>query len=135
MKQRCIIATMDMQKKQIDWSLGQNLVAGDLALATTLLRMLLQELPQSQKLLKTLYQQEDWKPLEEQLHKLHGGSSYCGVPYLKEYSAQLEKIVSTRALSAIGPVFEKLNHCIDALLAEAKHDPRLQSDTDQDHKS
>ncbi len=126
---------MDRQKKQIDWSLGQNRAAGDLALATTLLQMLLQELPHYQKLLKTFYQQENWGDLEEQLHKLHGGSCYCGVPWLKDYSAQLEKIVSARDHTAIGPLFEKLNDCIDTLLEEAKQDPKLQSNTHQNHKS
>ncbi len=126
---------MDRQKKQIDWSLGQRVVAGDLALATTLLHMLIQELPNFQRLLAAFYQQKNWYDLEKQLHKLHGSSCYCGVPLLKVYSQQLEKTVSTRSLEAIGPGLEKLNQCIDTLLEEAKQDQRLQSSTHQDHKS
>ena len=126
---------MDIQKKHIVWSLAETMSAGDTVLATQLLSLFIQELPNNRILFNRYYQQKKWAELEAQAHKLQGACAYCGVPLLKDCTKKLEKICTTGSIEDIESTLRALNDCIDGLLAEAKTDPRLQAlSTYQDHK-
>ncbi len=128
---------MSTQEKQINWIMAEAVSAGDAALATTLLNMLIQELPNNQVLLYTYYQQRDWENLADLAHKLQGACCYCAVTQLKDCSRKLEIEVRAKQVDsvAIGLALEALNHCITALLIEAATEPRLQAlSAHQDHK-
>jgi len=126
---------MDIQKKHIVWSLAETMSAGDAVLATQLLSLFIQELPNNRILFNRYYQQKKWAELEAQAHKLQGACAYCGVPLLKDCTKKLEKICTTGSIEDIESTLRALNDCIDGLLAEAKTDPRLQAlSTYQDHK-
>ena len=118
---------MDRQKKHIDWPLAETMSGGDAVLATQLLGLFVQELPNNKVLFNRYYQQKKWSELEAQAHKLQGACAYCGVPLLKDCTKRLEKVCTTGSIEAIESALKAFNNCIDGLMAEAKSDPRLQN--------
>ena len=117
---------MDRQKKHIDWPLAESMSAGNVVLATQLLGLFIQELPNNRVLFNRYYQQKKWGELEAQAHKLQGACAYCGVPLLQDCTKRLEQVCTTGSLEGIESAFEAFNDCMDGLMAEAKNDPRLQ---------
>jgi two-component system, NarL family, sensor histidine kinase BarA len=117
---------MAIQKKHIDWSLAETMSAGNPVLATQLMSLLIQELPNHRVLFNRYYQQKKWVELEARAHQLQGACAYCGVPLLRDCTKKLEQFCSTGSIEAIESTLEVFNDCIDGLLSEAKVDPRLQ---------
>lgn len=64
---------------------------GNLGLAHDLFSMLIDTLPKERERIDALQSKEQWQPLLEAVHKLHGGTRYCGTPRLTQALAELEK--------------------------------------------
>jgi two-component system sensor histidine kinase BarA len=61
-----------------------------------------------------LSQSGDWQALREVVHKLHGGTRYCGVPQLENSAGQLEAALRQEApADRIAPLVQQLLVHID----------------------
>ena len=107
--------------KVIDLKLGIKLVNGKEDLAKEMLDMLIDELPDTVDKLQRSFKSQDFKILEEVVHKLHGGSSYCGVPRLKRAAQILEAALNVKSSKKdIGECYQKLLKEINILQQEFK---------------
>lgn len=102
----------------IDLELGLSLANNSPDLAENLLKMLVNDLPATQKNLMALYEQQDHENLRKEVHKLHGGCCYCGVPRLKAAAAALETALKNGHTSSevISPLFEALTFEMDQVM-------------------
>ena len=103
----------DQTKQAIDWELATQLAGGKADLAKELVSMLLAELPQAMKDITAAYKAKDYPTLRDKAHKLHGATSYCGVPYLKQALQELEHAATVQDE-------KKVNLGYDIFLSEAK---------------
>ena len=69
---------------------GLQLAAGNADLASDMLNMLLDGLPEDSRNIRAAQQRGDQAELHEIIHKLHGASRYCGVPQLRSYCQAAE---------------------------------------------
>ena len=69
------------------------LAGGNTQLADELFSMLVKELPDHAKRIKQTKEKDDSEKLKQHVHKLHGATSYCGVPKLRKAAKQLEDII------------------------------------------
>lgn len=97
-----------------DWSESMRLSKNKPDLATDMLKMLLESLPETSKKIETARQNQNWQDLLEVTHKLHGGSCYCGVPALRLAAKSLEETLHKKALS-------NANDLTDHLLKEIQN--------------
>jgi len=75
---------------------GIELAGGNEDLANELFPMLISELPEHKTNLLSAKKSNDMDDLKKHIHKLHGGSRYCGVPALRTASANFENIVDLK---------------------------------------
>ncbi|MDF1761127.1 MAG: Hpt domain-containing protein [Coxiellaceae bacterium] len=75
---------MTTELQAIDWSLCLERGNHQAELAQELLNMLVAELPNYSKQIKTAYAQQDSGLLSLHLNKLHGACCYSGVPQLQQ---------------------------------------------------
>ena len=107
--------------KIIDWDLAIKIANGQRNIAEDILRMLIAELPGVRVEISSSYEKGDWAELKRCVHKLHGGTSYSGVPRLKSVSSQLDLLPPNDFSSEkIQPLIENLLAEIDSLLSAAE---------------
>jgi len=99
-----------------DKELGIQLAGGNEQLANELFPMLMSELPSHRENLLISKQEKDMRELKKHIHKLHGGTKYCGVPTLLKYSAEFENIVDLNELDKLDKGLENVISSIDELL-------------------
>lgn len=105
--------------KIIDWDLAYKLVNGKKDLARELFDKLVESLPEEKSKINQACHEKNWEQLRDDVHKLHGGCCYCGVPHLKRCAQALESAVATRTLDIIKPRLEALNRAIDEVIQES----------------
>lgn len=83
----------------IDWQAALKQSANKEDLAKDMLRMLIDFIPEVEEVVDQALEQEDFSrdDLIHVVHKLHGSSSYCGVPRLKSLCATLEQALRSGA--------------------------------------
>lgn len=91
----------------INWEQCLELASGKEEVAKELLDMFVNELPDVSDSLRAAFTDQNLADLEEIVHKLHGGSCYCGVPQLKDAAADLEKYLKTEWPEANSPELSK----------------------------
>ena len=79
----------------INPNLGLKLANNKPELAESLLKMLVDELPEMKTNILEAYAKKDHESLSKAVHKLHGGCCYCGVPRMKSAASMLESILKT----------------------------------------
>ncbi|MGI1677363.1 MAG: response regulator [Cellvibrionaceae bacterium] len=94
-------------------------------LARDMLSMLLSGLEQDKKEIIETYKNQNFEALEKIVHKLNGGSSYCGVPTLKTSSAKLDELLRKKN-------YENIHHHITTLLEAISQLLNWQNDYDLD---
>ncbi len=99
-----------------DHQQGIELAGGNESLADELFPMLVTELPQHRENLLTAQQKNDLAELKKYIHKLHGGTKYCGVPALREASAALESLLDTQQLEQLETGITRVLKAIEAVL-------------------
>lgn len=93
--------------------------AGDnLELAKELLEMLINDLPDSQQVINQAHSNHDKDAFWNAVHKVHGGTAYCGVPDLKLACKSLEDEIkiaypSEAADSACNILNEEINRLLE----------------------
>ncbi|WP_092014230.1 ATP-binding protein [Marinobacter daqiaonensis] len=83
-------STRRRQKTCVDVDESIRLAAGKPDLAEELFSMLLEQLGPDQETIRAAWSAGDLDTVLECVHKLHGATRYCGVPELRDASAQFE---------------------------------------------
>lgn len=91
----------------INWDLCLELASNREEVAKELLEMFVNEIPSVNDKLHKAFVDKNLSELEEIVHKLHGGSCYCGVPELRAAAAELEKFLKTKWPEANSPDLAK----------------------------
>lgn len=96
--------------------LGIDLAGGNEQLAKELLPMLISELPAHRENLLLAKKENNTDDLKKHIHKLHGGTKYCGVPDLLKSSANFENIIDLKENNKIEVGLARVINSIDNLL-------------------
>lgn len=108
----------------IDWQAAMKQAANKEDLARDMLRMLVDFIPEVYEAAEKAIEDNDF-PVEELIHiihKMHGSSSYSGVPRLKSVCATIEKeLRSGSSIEAIEPELFELQDELDKVQATAIH--------------
>lgn len=108
----------------IDWQAAMKQAANKEDLARDMLRMLVDFIPEVYEAAEKAIEDNDF-PIEELIHiihKMHGSSSYSGVPRLKSVCATIEKeLRSGTSIEAIEPELFELQDELDKVQATAIH--------------
>ncbi len=75
----------------IDFDLGAKLIGGNIKKAKETLKLLVDMLPDYEKLLKKSFKNSDFEELKNIVHKLKGATTYCGTPCLTKAAKILEE--------------------------------------------
>ncbi len=111
------------QNISIDWDAALKQSANKVDLAKDMLQMLVDFIPEVEEIVEQALEQEDFprEDLIQVIHKLHGSSSYCGVPALKQLCATLEQALRSGAsIDDIEPEIFELQDEMTKVIATAK---------------
>ncbi len=100
-------------KKVIDLDDGTQLANGNMKIAREMIALLVKSLPSDIELLKKYYSEQDVDAMREQVHKMYGGLCYCGVPRLRELTADLQ-------LSLARKEYDNLQTQVEMIVLEAE---------------
>jgi len=104
------------KNRVFDKQLGITLAGGNEQLADELFPMLISELPTHRENLLIAQQENNIYDLKKHIHKLHGGTKYCGVPALLEAAASFETMVDLKEQDKFASGLENVITSIDELL-------------------
>ena len=85
-------------------------------LAQELFSMLINELPEHRQKIEQAKKENNVELLKIHTHKLHGATSYCGVPQLRDCAHKLENIISLYETDKIDIATQKLVAALDAVI-------------------
>jgi len=108
------------EKNIFDKELGVKLAGGNEQLADELFPMLISELPTHRENLLCAQKEGSAEDLKKHIHKLHGGTKYCGVPNLLATTANFENIIDLKEQDNFSSGLESVIKAIDELLAYYK---------------
>jgi two-component system, NarL family, sensor histidine kinase BarA len=80
----------NQQTPAIDWQQCLALSNQSPELATELLNMFMEQLPEYKNNIQQCYQQKDFDALHQHVHKLHGATCYCGMSRLQSLLSRFE---------------------------------------------
>ncbi|NRF31961.1 two-component sensor histidine kinase BarA [Vibrio coralliilyticus] len=106
----------------IDWQAALKQSANKEDLARDMLQMLIDFIPEVSNVVEAALEEDDFnsETLIHHVHKLHGSSSYCGVPRLKKVCATIEKALRSGAsLEDIEPELFELQDEMEKVTASA----------------
>ncbi|AXN32397.1 two-component sensor histidine kinase BarA [Vibrio coralliilyticus] len=106
----------------IDWQAALKQSANKEDLARDMLQMLVDFIPEVSSVVESALEEDDFdsETLVHHVHKLHGSSSYCGVPRLKKVCATIEKALRSGAsLEDIEPELFELQDEMEKVTASA----------------
>ncbi|WP_099609210.1 two-component sensor histidine kinase BarA [Vibrio coralliilyticus] len=106
----------------IDWQAALKQSANKEDLARDMLQMLVDFIPEVSSVVEAALEEDDFdsETLVHHVHKLHGSSSYCGVPRLKKVCATIEKALRSGAsLEDIEPELFELQDEMEKVTASA----------------
>lgn len=107
----------------IDWQAALKQSANKEDLARDMLKMLVDYIPEVNAIVEGALEDDhfDTEQLIHHVHKLHGSSSYCGVPRLKNVCATIEKTLrSGAAVEDIEPELFELQDEMEKVVASAQ---------------
>ncbi|MFW2373740.1 MAG: response regulator [Gammaproteobacteria bacterium] len=93
-----------------------SLAGGNSQLAEELLGMLIKELPEHKSRIELARHENDISQLKQVTHKLHGATSYCGVPMLRIRARELENLIDTQQVDDLDDHYNDLLTAIDELI-------------------
>ncbi|VAW56252.1 BarA sensory histidine kinase (= VarS = GacS) [hydrothermal vent metagenome] len=99
----------------IDKMLGLTLAGNNEQLADELLEMFIKELPSHKENLLAAKLENNTAKLKESIHKLHGGTKYCGVPNLLNAAKHFENIIDLKEKNNYTSGLELVIKSIDEL--------------------
>lgn len=92
------------------------LAGGNETLADELLPMLINDLSTQRKKLLKAHDANNLAELKILIHKLHGGTRYCGVPALRHAASTLENIIDSQQTTRIDSAVQQVIDAIDELM-------------------
>ena len=106
----------------IDWNSALKQAANKPDLARDMLQMLVDSIPELMLVVdKAIAKQLDHDTLFQDIHKLHGSCSYCGVPRLKKICSVIEQqLRADTAIDELEPELFELYEELENVLNEAK---------------
>jgi len=103
-----------------DKELALHQAGGNAELAIELFEMLVKDLPNSQQAIQTAHANKDKSALWDAVHKVHGGTAYCGVPDLKDACKALEdEIKNAYPVESIQQPLDEVSKQMNLLLNNA----------------
>lgn len=93
----------------IDWDLGARLAGNSREIAEELLTILTATLANDIKKIHHSYVNKNYQTLAAELHKLHGATSYCAAPRLKQVVAAYEKAIKQNNLTELSDLMQMLD--------------------------
>ncbi|KJY91006.1 histidine kinase [Vibrio neptunius] len=106
----------------IDWQAALKQSANKEDLARDMLQMLIDFIPEVNSVVESALEEDDFdsETLIHHIHKLHGSSSYCGVPRLKKVCATIERALrSGESLEDVEPELFELQDEMEKVTASA----------------
>lgn len=100
----------------IDWTLGIKLAGNQRDLAEDMLAMLLKDLHGAVASIKERHKMRDDKKMQQEIHKLRGAVSYCGLPRLKSILEHLETKLKTHIMDDLPSLLDLLDTEVALLL-------------------
>jgi two-component system sensor histidine kinase BarA len=92
-------------------------------LAKEMLSLLITSIANDKDKMVSLYKNKDWEKLGDLVHKLNGGSCYCGVPDLQQYAQSIDKAIQQKNYNIVEDEFSLLEQAMNDLLEwEKEHD-------------
>lgn len=103
----------------IDLVLGAKLLGGDdLEQAKFMITELVKVLPDDLEKISVAFKARDFKQLQDLVHYVKGGVSFCGTPRLKQAISVFENSINTSAdFEVINTAYKNFCKEVDALLA------------------
>lgn len=96
-------------EKPIDWALALKLANNKPELAKEMLTFFVADLPQFQHSINQTYANANYEELQQQVHKLHGASCYCGAPRIKSMASELETALKRHNKKIVGQLVNALD--------------------------
>ena len=81
----------------LDWHSCINTVTKSNQTDTELLKLFIEQLKEEMHLMKRYYEKEEWHTLQALVHKIHGGSCFVDLPFLKDSLKSLEQALMKNA--------------------------------------
>lgn len=103
----------------IDWEQALKQAGQKKHLAEEILNILLSSLPNELVTIKQLYQAQNYQNLQKQLHHLHGGLCYSGLPRIKTVVAELETALKNNDLELLPSLLDTLDKEVQLLLTRS----------------
>ncbi|PMH43841.1 two-component sensor histidine kinase BarA [Vibrio sp. 10N.286.49.B3] len=103
----------------IDWQAALKQSANKEDLARDMLQMLVEYIPEIDVVVEAAIEESNYSPDEliHHIHKLHGSSSYCGVPRLKSLCATIEQVLrSGGTIEEVEPELFELQDEMDKVI-------------------
>lgn len=110
----------------IDWENCKMLANGKEELAKTILNMFVVSLPESLSIINRCFEEQQWKGLGDELHKLLGGCCYAGTPRLKQITRETENAVKKQNHTILAELLAMLNVEAMHVLSEYEHNATYQ---------
>ncbi|TNF36281.1 MAG: response regulator [Gammaproteobacteria bacterium] len=107
--------TLESQHAIFDEAEAIERAGGNQQLAMELLAMLQKELPEHRTKIAAAMNAANMTELKQHTHKLHGATSYCGVPMLRHAAKHMESIIDNNELEQLAQAYTDLLAAIDAL--------------------
>lgn len=107
-------------QSSIDWVLSVKLANNNKELARDLLEMFMAELPNASGRIHQASEKQDYIDLQNQVHKLHGASCYCGVTKLNEILSQMEFAVKEKLFNQFEQSLAKFDEEVQNILSAYK---------------
>lgn len=92
-------------------------------LAKDMLQMLIDMVKSERDTISQHYESKEWQELGSLIHKLNGGTCYCGVPRLKKQTDIINKALQNNEIPKVQHHFEEFLNSIDELIDwDREHD-------------
>ena len=101
---------------------GKKLAGNNELLEKELFAMLIKELPEHKQKLEQAKSNNNIQDLKNHIHKLHGASTYCGVPQLRTFVSNLENIIDNSKIDRIESAYQSVITAIEELIIYAKNE-------------
>ena len=104
----------------IDWQLALKRANQNHLAAKELLQEFIDSMPGVISTLQSLWEQEDYEQMKAEIHKLHGGCCYTGVPRLQNLTDELETALKLKQYSLVSEHLPKLILAIEEVCSEGQ---------------
>lgn len=103
-------------KKVVDVKQSLKFSRNNYGLAKDMLSMLIEMVQQERNQAELLYKEKKWGKLGDLVHKINGGSCYCGVPELQQQTQAIDSALEKKEIDTVIKHFPAFLQAMDELL-------------------